>query len=275
MSDEPVESGAETRDRGEDRAVWERRRLSFGGWAQSYDDFRPGYPTEAVTWALGNPAEGARLDVVDLGAGTGRLSGVLDGLGHRVTAVEPDPAMRAVAARTLPVRVVAGSAEDTGLPGACADAVLVGQAFHWFDTGRALPEIARVLRPRGSLGVIWNARDDRVPWVKEFCDIVSPGDRFNTEKRLELGRGTDFGPLEHRTFEHVQVLDLAGLLGLVGTFSYVRLGEHRQHIEERVRELAANHPDLRGSRSFPLAYVTEVYRALTRSARTPGEDRPG
>jgi SAM-dependent methyltransferase len=271
MSDESVEGAAEV----EDHAGWERRRLSFGGWAQSYDDFRPGYPTDAVTWALGSPAEGTRLDVVDLGAGTGRLSGVLDGLGHRVTAVEPDPQMRAVAARTLPVRVAAGSAEDTGLPAACADAVVVGQAFHWFDRDRALPEIARVLRPGGSLGVIWNARDDRVPWVRDFCDIVGQTERLSSDEQLELGQGTDFAPLEHAQFEHVQVLDLTGLLGLLGTFSYVRLSEHRQHIEERVRELATNHPDLRGSHSFPLAYVTEVYRTVTRSARTPDEDRPG
>jgi SAM-dependent methyltransferase len=145
----------------------ERRGSSFGAVASAYADLRPSYPAEAVRWALAPAgADVAGLRVVDLGAGTGILTELLTGLGADVTAVEPDDAMRAEFARRLPsARLLAGSAEGIPVPGGSADAVLCGQAMHWFNLDLALPEIARVLRPGGVLAGLWNNDDDRVDWM--------------------------------------------------------------------------------------------------------------
>src|SRR4051812_12101086 len=135
----------------------QRRAQSFGGVADDYHRARPGYPVEAVRWLLGS----SPLDVVDLGAGTGKLTAVLVGEGHRVVAVEPLEPMRSRLVAALPATpALEGSAEEIPLPDGCADAVVVGQAFHWFDVEPALREIARVLRPGGTLGLLWNARDE-------------------------------------------------------------------------------------------------------------------
>ncbi len=130
---------------------------SFGPTAEAYERYRPEYPQAAVAQAV---PDGARA-VLDLGAGTGKLTAALQGPGRRVVAVEPDPRMLARLAALLPeVEALPGTAEDIPLPDASVDAVTVGQAWHWFDVDRALPEIARVLRPGGSLALLWNA-DDR------------------------------------------------------------------------------------------------------------------
>ena len=168
---------------------WVRRGSSFGAVASAYADLRPGYPDEAVRWALAPvAADVAGLRVVDLGAGTGILTELLIRLGADVTAVEPDEAMRAEFARRLPsVRLLTGSAEDIPLPDGSADAVLCGQAMHWFDMDRALPEIARVLRPGGVLAGLWNSDDDRVDVGSGAAD----GGRGRDEPRAErpAGRG--------------------------------------------------------------------------------------
>jgi len=110
--------------------------------------------------------------VVDLGAGTGKFTRLLALTGAGVIAVEPVRAMRERLAELLPgVAVSAGTAEATGLPAACADAVVAAQSWHWFDAERALAEVERVLRPGGSLALVWNTYDTSVPWVREFQDI--------------------------------------------------------------------------------------------------------
>jgi SAM-dependent methyltransferase len=136
---------------------------SFGAAAAAYAEHRPDYAQAAVRWAL-EPAPGPR--VLDLGAGTGKLTATLVALGADVIAVEPDPAMLAELRRALPaVRALTGSAEAIPLPDASVDAVLAGHALHWFDMALAGPEIARVLVPGGILAGLWNVFDDRLDWV--------------------------------------------------------------------------------------------------------------
>jgi len=136
---------------------------SFGAAAVAYAEHRPDYAQDAVRWALG-PAPGRR--VVDLGAGTGKLTAALVAAGTEVIAVEPDPGMQSELRRSLPdVRSLPGSAEAIPLPDASVDAVLAGNAMHWFDMAVAGPEIARVLVPGGILAGLWNVMDDRVEWV--------------------------------------------------------------------------------------------------------------
>ena len=151
--------------------VLKRRATSFGQVADEYARGRPGYPAEAIDWVL-ESAPGGR--VVDLGAGTGKLTRALVAPGRTVTAIEPLDEMRERLADDLPeVMTLAGSAESMPVPDASADAVFVAQAFHWFDPVPALNEIARVLTAGGMLGLIWNTRDDSEPWVAEFSRILS------------------------------------------------------------------------------------------------------
>ncbi len=146
-----------------ERDVRLRLASSFGAAAGAYAEHRPDYAPAAVRWAL-EPAPGPR--VLDLGAGTGKLTATLVALGADVIAVEPDPAMLTELRRALPaVRALPGSAEAIPLPDASVDAVVAGNALHWFDMAVAGPEIARVLAPGGILAGLWNVMDDRVDWV--------------------------------------------------------------------------------------------------------------
>lgn len=142
---------------------------SFGAAAVAYAEHRPDYALAAVGWAF-EPAPGRR--VLDLGAGTGKLTATLLALGVEVVAVEPDPAMRAELRRALPtVRALSGSAEAIPLSDACVDAVLAGNAMPWFDMDVAGPEIFRVLTPGGVLAGLWNLLDDQVDWVADLAHV--------------------------------------------------------------------------------------------------------
>jgi SAM-dependent methyltransferase len=136
---------------------------SFGGAANAYAEHRPNYAEDAVRWALEH-APGSR--VLELGAGTGKLTATLLALGGDVIAVEPDRAMLIELRHAVPsARVVRARAEAVPLPDASVDAVLAGNAMHWFDMDVAGPEMARVLRPDGVLAGLWNVFDNRIDWV--------------------------------------------------------------------------------------------------------------
>jgi len=159
------------------------RRLTFGAHADAYERARPAWPEEAARWLVPEHAE----LVVELGAGTGKLTRAVAGLGVRVVAVEPDPRMLAVLAGTCPdVSVHEGTAERIPLPDASVDAVVVASAWHWMDPDTAIPEIARVLRPSGQLIIVWNRRDRSVSWVADLEDArmrITGGDDF-VEQRI-------------------------------------------------------------------------------------------
>jgi SAM-dependent methyltransferase len=150
-----------------DTDEWAKRGSSFGAVAAEYAEFRPDYPVDAVRWCVAPVGRDiGSLRLLDLGAGTGKLTALLTALGADVTAVEPDQAMLGELRRALPsVRALPGSAEQIPLADASVDAVLCGQSLHWFNLERALPEIARVLVPGGTLAGLWNSDDDRVAWV--------------------------------------------------------------------------------------------------------------
>ncbi|GAB2581560.1 hypothetical protein GCM10027168_12860 [Streptomyces capparidis] len=146
-----------------------RQAASFGAAAAAYERGRPPYPPEAVAWLV--PEDARR--VVDLGAGTGKLTRALRAPGREVVAVEPSPGMREQFSRVLPdVPVLAGAGESVPLPDSSVDALVCAQAWHWVDPERAIPEAARVLRPGGRLGLVWNTRDVSVPWVAELDRVL-------------------------------------------------------------------------------------------------------
>lgn len=187
------------------------RARSFGSVADAYERSRPGYPPEAVAWLAGEPPR----DVVDLGAGTGKLTRQLVAAGHRVIAVEPLPEMRALLEQAVPgIRVLAGTGEAMPLADASADVVTVAQAFHWFDQEAALAQIARVLRPGGAVAIVWNARDDSEQWVAELSDAANGREGIDETHEVIACSGP-FGPVEHAAFSHVQRLDLDLLRDLV------------------------------------------------------------
>ena len=162
-------SGAQSQAEEEERL---RHASSFGAAAAAYAEHRPDYAEAAVRWALEPVGDRRPVRVADIGAGTGKLTAALVGLGADVTAVEPDPQMLAELRRAMPeVRSAPGSAEEIPLPDGSVDAVLAGQAMHWFDMDRAMPEIARVLTPGGVFAGLWNVDDDRVGWVAELAEI--------------------------------------------------------------------------------------------------------
>jgi SAM-dependent methyltransferase len=163
------------------------RALSFGAAAAAYAQARPSYPIDAVRWLIADPAcpvaqPAERVadpvrPVLDLAAGTGKLASVLLDLGRDVVAVEPDSAMRRLIDPR--VHVVGGRAEHIPLRDGVLDAVVVGQAWHWFERAAAFAECRRVLRPGGQLGLSWNLLDDRIGWVREIVEMAGLEDRFS------------------------------------------------------------------------------------------------
>jgi len=192
---------------------------SFGTEAERYDRVRPGYPAAAIDFAL---AGRSARHVLDLGAGTGKLTAGLLGRADQVSAVEPDEAMLAVLMRNLPsVRALAGGAGEIPLPDNSVDAVLVGQAFHWFPRPAADHELARVLRPGGVVGLLWNFPDREVEWVRKVYDATGssapPWSRPEADLDAEL-----FTPTERANFHWRQ--EISGedaLLQLASTWSWV------------------------------------------------------
>jgi SAM-dependent methyltransferase len=247
-------------DEGVGTPTAEDRRLSFGATAAAYDRYRPGYAADALRWALGPSA----LRVVDLAAGTGLMTEVLTRLGHRVVAVEPDAAMRQQLGRRTGGTVPAldGTAESIPLDDASVDAVVVGQAFHWFEPDAALPEMARVLVPGGRLVLVWNHRNDDVGWVREMSSVVGRLDARSGNRDEDVPAvAPTFTALERGQFPYEQELDVDELVGLVSTYSYVTLSQHRDQVLARIRTIAEGHPDLAGATRFTLPYDTVVYRA--------------
>ncbi|MFI5520117.1 class I SAM-dependent methyltransferase [Streptomyces platensis] len=244
---------------------------SFGAAAVAYDEHRPDYAQAAVRWAL-KPAPGPR--VLDLGAGTGKLTSTLVTLGAEVIAVEPDPAMLTELRRSLPdVRALSGSAEAIPLPDASVDAVLAGNAMHWFDMAVAGPEIARVLAPNGVLAGLWNVMDDGAEWVAGLARVsgtaaIGPRDT-PTSWRAETadmhlpkcGGAARFGSPEQAEFPHGQRRTADSLVATLATRAGMLLmpEQERDATLARIRAFLAHRPETaRGE--FTLPMLTGVLR---------------
>lgn len=238
----------------------EARAKSFGAVASAYDAGRPTFPAEALTWILGS---GRGLQVLDLGAGTGKLSAVAAELGHDVVAVDPSQEMLEVCRRRSGIDTMVGAAESIPLAHASVDAVIVGQAFHWFDHARALPEIARVLRPNGVLGLLWNNADTVVPWVRRMVHAMQGsdhigGDRFDPVPILL--QSDLFAQVETARFRHWQDLDRNGLRQLAESHSRIAV------LTESRREAVLDQIDTlydttaRPPEPLRMPYFTDCYR---------------
>jgi SAM-dependent methyltransferase len=267
-----------------------RRACSFGLAAREYARHRPGYPKQAVLWSLqplrstptgaasgGSAHAGAlpvRSRVLDLAAGTGKLTEALLRCGvpaEAVLAVEPDPAMRAELGRQLPqVSAVAGTAERIPAGTGTLDAVLVGQAFHWFDPDRALAEIARVLHPGGVLALLGSVEDDSVRWVAELMVASQARQAAGNAGRgfAELPAHPAFAPPVRRRFRWRWSRTIDSLLQTVGTYSWALVSEpHQRDVAlAEIRDYLQRHPVTRGG-AFELPMQTLVVRTVRTGTR--------
>jgi SAM-dependent methyltransferase len=240
------------------------RAKSFAQVADLYQRARPGYPPEAIGWLLGPEP----LEVLDLGAGTGKLTAALLDAGHRVTALEPLEEMRAVLAANLPAAAaIGGRAEDLPLPEDSFDAVVAGSAFHWFDREPALAEIARVLRPPGVFGLLGNRYDTSVDWQRRLRKLGNRGapiyraDHWPSQPQLR----ERFAEVEDRAFPHRMEVDAAALRDYLGSTSWIATMEPAARAAElaRIDEFWATDPELKGREHAALLWRTPVRRSRT------------
>jgi SAM-dependent methyltransferase len=250
---------------------------SFGATAAAYAEHRPDYAEAAVQWALEPIRDRAGFRVADMGAGTGKLTATLVRLGTDVTAVEPDQQMLAELRRAMPAaRSVPGSAEAIPLPDASVDAVVAGQAMHWFELDRAMPEIARVLTPGGVFAGLWNVDDDRVGWVAGLAEISKRKSsitlmrwrdgtgRSRRERLLAAGSGL-FHAAEEGEFGHGQARTADSLLATIATHSHLLVMDEaeRAGLLAQVRDFLHARPETSDG-EFTLPMVTIVLRVLRR-----------
>jgi SAM-dependent methyltransferase len=229
----------------------------FGKVAESYDRGRPGYPREAVEWLVGSGSK----SVLELGAGTGKLTRTLVDLGHDVHATDPDEAMLEVLRGHLPdVRTSVGSAEHIPAPDLTYDVVVAGQAFHWFDLDKALPEISRVLNPGGTLALAWNQRDESIPWVRKLGRIIGTSVENVDPSEPVLDSGL-FEGVEHGRYTFWQSIDQHVVVDLVLSRSHLAVLSDAER-EAKRREVLAFYADYgRGMDGMQLPYTCFAYRA--------------
>jgi len=237
--------------------------LSFGAAAGHYEAGRPDYPLEAVEWLLPSVA-GRAVRVADVGAGTGKLTRGLRDLGADVVAVDPDPGMLdALRASGAGIPAFLGRAEELPLPDDSVDAVVFGQAWHWVDPERASTEAARVLRPGGALGLVWNIRDESVDWVREMSLIMHGS---NAERMLAADHPpvrAPFGALEERRWEWSRLMTRDDLRAMAFSRSYVITApdDERDRIDGELADLF-DELNLVGDVTVELPYITYAFRAV-------------
>ncbi|HEX9623719.1 MAG TPA: class I SAM-dependent methyltransferase [Streptosporangiaceae bacterium] len=290
----PADAATDAAQRGSDPETHARRAASFGAAATDYAAHRPDYPVEAIRWAMApvTGGQGTRqskrqatitrpIDVLDLGAGTGKLTAQLaelaTGAGKpQVVAVEPDPQMLAELRRQLPaVRALAGKAEEIPLPDASVDFVIAGQAIHWFNLDLAIPEIARILRPGGVLAGLWNADDARVAWVAALHEAsdrrtvvpIGGDDRDDEDMSDWLGSAGKrlFWPTEDAEFTHSHIRTAESMIATLRTHSafLIMTPEDREAALASVRRYLDSTPET-SSGEFSLPLVTLALRAVRR-----------
>jgi SAM-dependent methyltransferase len=244
------------------------RRLTFGAHADAYERARPAWPEAAAQWLV---PEGAEL-VVELGAGTGKLTRAVAGLGVRVVAVEPDPRMLEVL-RGLGLEGVDGSAEAVPFADGVADAVVAGSSLHWFELEQALPEIHRVLRPGGRFGFGWNHRDDRHPAIARMGEVIyaaqarTRGPRWRSRDwPADLTASGLFQDVEHARFEHVHELPREALRDHLMSYSGVAAlaEDERRRVCSEVAGLLDSDASVSGGGRLRLPFVVSAYRAMRR-----------
>lgn len=236
---------------------------AFQGSGENYDAVRPRYPNEAIDFALSD-LDPATAQLVDLGAGTGLFTTGLVNCGSTVTAVDPSVTMLATLRDRLPmVNTVEAKAESTGLPEASFDAAVCAQAWHWVDPVIGSREAARILRPGGTLTVVWNQLDTSIDWIHRLTRIMHSGDVHAAEQHRPRLRAP-FGPEEHLRVEWRQPITVGDLHGLMASRSYwLRHGESvRQKMTGNLDWYLYEHLGVNAAEQIELPYITIAWRAV-------------
>jgi MOSC domain-containing protein YiiM/SAM-dependent methyltransferase len=257
-------------------AIHESAAKGFAAGVDAYERGRPSYSPEAIAHIVRELRIGLGSRVLDLAAGTGKLTRELVPTGAEMIAVEPIAEMRTKLEAAVPtVKAIAGTAEDIPLANHSVDAVVVGQAFHWFDGIRATSELRRVLRPDGALALIWQSREASVPWVARLNEIIDRADdghpRFRTDQWRETFDLTAiFDPLEKAVFAYDQRITPDLLVDRVASISYVAAmrGERRHAVLDEVRELIATDPATAGRTEIVLPHRVDVFVTRPRAVPT-------
>jgi SAM-dependent methyltransferase len=247
-------------------------RTANEGFSRGVDTYvrgRPDFPDAALDWLRSDLALGPGKTAVDLGAGTGKFTRLIIQAGAEVIAVEPVAAMRERLSRDLPsVKALDGTAQHMPLPDASADAVICAQAFHWFASAESLREIRRVLKSGGVLGLIWNIRDESIPWVAELTRIMAPyeGDapRYYRGEWRRAFPAPGFGALQERVLRHQHVGSPEHvILDRVASVSFIAAlnATSRARVLDQVRALIGATPELGKKREVRMPYVTRAYCA--------------
>ncbi len=215
----------------------------FSDRAVDYAKYRPSYPAAAIAAILDELGNPSQLVAADVGAGTGISAHLLAERGVHVLAIEPNAAMREVAASHPLIEFCEATAEQTGLPDASVDLVVSCQAFHWFDPALSLLEFRRILRPSGRLALVWNQRDEDDPFTADYSRLIrTASDYHPAEKRLEavkpLLTSSHFARVRHYTFAYKQELDRTELIGRTQSTSYLpRTGPAHQQLVSDLQAL--------------------------------------
>ncbi len=241
------------------------RRLSFGAQAAAYERARPEWSEEAARWLVPQDAG----FVVEVGAGTGKLTRALAALGVRVLAVEPDARMLSVL-RERGLDGVEGSAESIPVGDGEVDAVVAGSSLHWFELDDALVEFRRVLRAGGRLGFGWNHRDDRHPTIAAMSQVIyasRPSRQTSGWRRRDWAPAVTetglFRDVEHTLFEHVHELPREALEDHLLSYSGLAAlsGEEHRRVLAEVGEILDADPSLSDGDRLRLPFVVDAYRA--------------
>ena len=232
---------------------------SFQDGGRHYQRVRPGYPEESARWLV----PGHARDVLDAGAGTGKFTALLLDMGLAVTALDPSADMLAQLKAHCPAATaVPGTAEATGLPAASFDVVTVAQAWHWCDPLAASTELARVLRPQGTLGLVWNQLDTSVPWVHRLSRIMHAGDVYRPGHKPVVGH--EFHRLEGHVTHWTDTVTTTGLMELTKSRSYyLRAGEAtRAKVLANLDWYLHDHLGHGAEQELELPYLTLAWRAV-------------
>lgn len=243
----------------ENRSTHQAHANSFGQAAQLYEDSRPGYPRDIVDWLV--PAGVGR--VLDIGAGTGKFTRLLRAPDRDVVAVDPSGEMLDVLrAHASGIETLIGTAEQIPLPDESVDAVTVAQAWHWVDRERGVPEIARVLKRGGTLGLVWNSRDERVAWVHELGAAMGTNDTYTPASLDDYPVGAPFDDGETTELSWMQELDRPGILNLMRSRSYflVKSADEQAASLRAVEAVLDRHPEIEHDGVIRLPYVTQAFR---------------
>ncbi len=242
-------------------------RAGFQGVADSYERGRPGYPEQAIRYLIRALKAGPNSTIVDLGAGTGKFSRLLLPTGARIIAVEPVEGMRHKLKTYSPgIEVLAGMAEAIPLPSATAHSIVCAQAFHWFKGNLALPEIHRVLKPHGRLGLIWNVKDESTRWVEQLTKIINQYEgetpRYKSGGwKQAFNDSRLFSIFQHKQFIFVQKGTVETILDRVASISFISVLPEPSRLKalKDVTDLLNAHPMTSGQTILELPHRTDVY----------------